>query len=285
MPLSLIDIIILNYFREDLTVKCLKSLKRQSFKDFSIIVVDNGSQDQQIFERNIKTIFPTLLYFKSVKNVGFAGGVNIGLKHTNAKYILLLNNDTVVSPIFLERCIYYIKKSPKYLAVSPWIADGQRLAFAYAYVKPFERHYTAHSYHHSGIKNKEIIECDYLPLTAVLLNRALLKKLGNIPTNFFMYYEDALLGIKARKMGLKLISFPEVLVNHEESSSSEAGFRQFFIYRSRIIFMFQAFTGFNLFLAFVTFIKNFLRDFITDILKHERKTTYYRIKGIMSLLH
>jgi hypothetical protein len=280
--LSLVDIIILNYFRENLTIKCIKSLIKQSFTNFRIIIVDNGSIDQEHFQNSLGDIPLNINYFKSKKNLGFAKGVNFGLKKSSAKYAILLNNDTIVSKYFIEKIFNSIESNDNCLAVSPWISDGEKIWFAYADIKYFWTHFTNHSLKHNGIKKKSYINCSYLPLTAVICNRILLEKLGNLSEKYFLYYEDAILGLTAKKHRLKMLSYPEILVDHKSSSSTESGIKQFYLYRSRFIFLFDAFFDFYLPLAISTFIRNAFKEILTDALKFDRKTTYYRVKGILS---
>ena len=280
--ISLIDIIILNYYKENITFKCLRSLQKQTFNKFRVILIDNGSHNPQSFKDEVLKFKLSILYLNPKRNLGFANGVNFALKYTNALFIALVNNDAVLSPTFLEKTLNFLKENVNYAAVSPWILDDQGIWFAYAYIKPWERHFTAHSRKHPNIHKKSVIDCDYIPLTSALIRRKVLLQLNNFSKDFFMYYEDALFGIKARELGYKLASYPEILVFHSTSSSTTSDKRQFFIYRSRIIFMSQVFKNFALVLAIITFFRNIVRDFFTDFIRNNRLTTRYRLFGITS---
>ncbi len=93
-----VSIIIVNYNGSELITDCLKALEAQSFKDFEIIIVDNGSLDDSLSK--IKRFIegsPKAPHIKLIpldRNSGFAGGNLEGLKHAEGKYIALLNNDT-----------------------------------------------------------------------------------------------------------------------------------------------------------------------------------------------
>ncbi|MFQ5753379.1 MAG: glycosyltransferase, partial [bacterium] len=90
-------IVILNWNGKNDTISCIKSIYNTQKESFDIIVVDNGSTDHSISE--IKKTFPQVLTIKNKKNLGFAGGMNIGLEYCRQAgylYILMLNNDTLM---------------------------------------------------------------------------------------------------------------------------------------------------------------------------------------------
>lgn len=93
---------------------CIDSLKKQTADDFEVLVVDNGSSDGSIewlSDNNVK-------YISLPENKGFAGGVNVGIKASDTEYILLLNNDTVAFPDFVEKLEAAIDKDSSIFAVS-----------------------------------------------------------------------------------------------------------------------------------------------------------------------
>src|ERR1041384_5653741 len=90
----------------DHTYRCLETLRSMSYSNKEIIVVDNGSKDDS--SARLKHEFPSVFWIRSESNVGFAGGNNIGIEYTiknNCRHILLLNNDTLVTPSFIEPLI------------------------------------------------------------------------------------------------------------------------------------------------------------------------------------
>jgi GT2 family glycosyltransferase len=93
----LVYIIILNFNGWQDTLECLVSLEKLSYPNYKIIVVDNASRDDSV--KVFKQRYPKLTLIASEKNLGFAGANNLGMKNAQlhqAKYIWLLNNDTVV---------------------------------------------------------------------------------------------------------------------------------------------------------------------------------------------
>ena len=112
-----ISVIVVNYNGKDVTVDCLKALDTQSFKDFEIIVVDNGSFDaslQEILKFTETTPLVHPLKIVSLgSNAGFAGGNLAGLRHAEAEYIALLNNDTEPDREWLGNLIAAMETNPE----------------------------------------------------------------------------------------------------------------------------------------------------------------------------
>lgn len=96
-----VSIVIVNYSQKEITLNCLESLNKITYPNFEVIVVDNNSQDDSVkaivnkYKSKIKLI-------RNQENLGFVGGNNIGIKSAVGDYILLLNNDTIVTPGFLQ---------------------------------------------------------------------------------------------------------------------------------------------------------------------------------------
>jgi GT2 family glycosyltransferase len=92
-----VSILTINYNGEGITIDCLKSLEKQTFNDFEIIIVDNASIDDSInsITNYLKKsgLAPFTQIISANRNLGFAGGNIEGLKYTNGEYIALLNNN------------------------------------------------------------------------------------------------------------------------------------------------------------------------------------------------
>jgi len=110
MNLPQVSIIILNFNSFSDTERCLDSLKKINYPDYEIIVVDNGSLDGSVEKlRKRKDI----ILIEADKNYGFAEGSNIGVRKAKGKYVVLLNNDTIVDKNWLIEMIKEIKKDKK----------------------------------------------------------------------------------------------------------------------------------------------------------------------------
>lgn len=111
-----ISVIIVNYNGKDLITNCLKSLEDQSFKNFEIIIIDNGSIDGSLNEikkyLDRSSIAPFIKLISLNKNAGFGGGNLEGLKQACGEYIALLNNDTEPDERWLGELVTAMDNDP-----------------------------------------------------------------------------------------------------------------------------------------------------------------------------
>src|ERR1700747_2146681 len=113
-----VEIVVLNWNGWRDTVQCLTSLRRLSYDDFRIIVVDNGSTDDSV--QQIRQKFPDVSIIEAGANLGFAGGCNLGIRHAirdETEYLWLLNNDTTVDSRALGAMVERAEVDPKIGAV------------------------------------------------------------------------------------------------------------------------------------------------------------------------
>ena len=108
-----VTIIVLNWNNYEDSKECLDSINRLKYPNPDVIVIDNGSNDNS--GKRLQINFPKFKYIHNADNMGFCIGNNIGiseaLKDKNCKFILILNNDTVVEENFLEELTKIAEKS------------------------------------------------------------------------------------------------------------------------------------------------------------------------------
>lgn len=106
-----ISIIIVNWNGKRLLSRCLDGLRQQTYRQFSVILVDNGSNDGSIdfVNRNYSEVKTIAL----PKNIGFAAANNIALKTIQAEYVALLNNDAIAHPQWLKRLVEALESYPE----------------------------------------------------------------------------------------------------------------------------------------------------------------------------
>ena len=109
-----VSILVVNFNGAKWLPGCLDSLRTIKFPSYEVIVVDNASSDDSL---TVLLRYPEVKVVCSDKNLGFAGGNNLGLPHCSGKYVLLLNNDTVVNPDFLQPLSDYLDRFPQVAVV------------------------------------------------------------------------------------------------------------------------------------------------------------------------
>ena len=110
MTIPKVSIIVVNFNQKQLTLNCLKSLKKITYPNYEIIFVDYNSQDGSV--EVITKMFPKVRQVLNKNNSGYAGGNNAGIRQAKGRYLLILNNDTIETPGFIEPLVADLEKDP-----------------------------------------------------------------------------------------------------------------------------------------------------------------------------
>ncbi len=214
-------IVIVNWNSFDLTGDTIISLQAASFQNFDIIVVDNGSIDGS--GDALKNIFPDIILIKSFQNKGFTGGNNLGIQYAlehEYTYIMMLNNDVIVNPNFIQPLINILEMDCNIGAVQPLIYfhhDKNLIWNAGSLYYPVLGICTTPDYnkedpqHNYVYKQKNI---DWITGCAFMIRASVLHKVGLLKESFFIYYEDVDLSIRIKQAGFKLIYVPSSIIYH-----------------------------------------------------------------------
>ncbi|MBW6440936.1 glycosyltransferase family 2 protein [Patescibacteria group bacterium] len=231
-------IILLNWNNEGDTIECIESLKKNNYKNYKIIVIDNGSEKESIAK--IERQYSDLYIIKNKSNLGFAGGCNVGTKYAidnNADYVLLLNNDTTVAENFLTKLIRVGEADEEVGILGSKIyyhTEKNRIWFAGGKVNWLKNKGT-----HLGLDEidegqfNEMKEVDYLTGCCLLVKREVLDKIGVLAEDYFLYYEDTDYSLRAKNAGFKCIFVPESVIYHKISRSTKPGSASYIYYHVR----------------------------------------------------
>ena len=99
----LVSIIVLNYNAGELLLNCINSLKKSTYSNLEIIIVDNISSDGS--QEKCKNKFPDIKLIQNKNNLGYCGGNNVGIQHASGEFIVILNPDTIVEPNWVNELI------------------------------------------------------------------------------------------------------------------------------------------------------------------------------------
>jgi GT2 family glycosyltransferase len=269
---KLATVIILNFNNYHFTIECLKSLTYQTYPNFDIVVIDNGSERELYAElKKELNSFESTLNIKLIRNecnLYFSAGNNKAIKAAKGDYICLLNYDTIVMPDFIEKMVNFLEKTPDAGMITPKIKvykDKSILWNAGAYLN-FKsgivignRGYL--EYDPNDQKYNQIEEIGFAPGTAVFFRREIIEKVGLMDEIFFMYHEDPDWNLRAQKVGYKSYYVPTTIVYHNVSRVGDKK-REFFNYhfftRNSQIVVWKHATIFNLIIYYTIFsIMNF----------------------------
>lgn len=237
-----VSIITVNYGHSDVTCEMLDSLYKITYPNYEVIVIDNGSPNDN--PRIIKEKFPQIEYIETGKNLGFAGANNLGICMSKGKYILLINNDTAVTPGFLEPLVEKMESDPRIGAVSPKIRYFYSPdTIQYAGMTPINS-YTVRS-RAFGYMEKDEGQHDQDRLSAyahgacMMVSGEVVRNIGLMSTAFFLYYEELDWGYRIRKAGYLIWYVHNSTIYHKESVSTgkQSPVKTYYLNRSRLLYM------------------------------------------------
>lgn len=197
---------------------CLPALQRQTFDDFEIIVVDNGSRDDSV--RMIESDYPSVRLIELPDNIGFAAACNRGIQAAHGRYIALLNNDTEADPGWLEAL---------YLAAAQDEKTGMVASKILLNLETREIDSVGMMVYGDGIGRQRgrgriddgsfdrVEEVLYPSACAALYKREMFDDIGLFDEDFFLYCEDTDIGLRAQRAGWKAVFAPEAVVLHKYS--------------------------------------------------------------------
>ncbi len=225
----MISVILVNYNNSEDTIECINSLMKQSFVDYKIYVIDNASKQENLLKLdnfiNKCEINSKIEFFKQNKNLGFAGGNNVGIKSSLANdkidKILLLNNDTLADENLLQIMNKYINDG--YDFVTPLIVFDSNRNMVWSAGGKLNRYRGIGvniGFKKSVKKYQKEKEINFAPFCAVMFNRRVFEKLGLLNESYFMYFEDCDFCEEMNKEHMKMIYTPKTTVYHKVSSST-----------------------------------------------------------------
>ncbi len=253
----LVYIILINYNGIKDTIECLKSIMDISYSNYKIVIVDNDSLDNSITELKsyIRTQNIEYTFFQSPKNAiednslkekisviqssfngGYAYGNNIGIRYglkQGAEYFLILNNDTVVQPNFLEPLIDITEKDNNI-----GIASGKILF----YDRPDTIWFNGGVFYpysgrieHINFKEKDVGQKPKVPLSFIsgcmwLIPRRVINNVGLMNEEYFMYLEDLDYCQRVLKKGFSLHLNVNSIIYHKVGGSTGGEYSSFSIY-------------------------------------------------------
>ena len=211
---SLVSIIILNYNAGKLLHECVESIFKSNNKNFEVILVDNASSDKTY--KQCKEKFNTIILLENKKNLGYCEGNNVGIRHAQGEFIVVLNPDTLVEPDWLDELISAYENNgdgiyqPKILANTDHgmlLSTGQVLqlfGFGYSREKGDKD---------AGIHNK-LEKISYASGTCLFTTKKILEKLNFFDPFLFAYHDDLDLCWRAAMIGINSFYVPTAIIYH-----------------------------------------------------------------------
>lgn len=279
----MVSLIILSYNTSSYLTECLSSVyKNTQDTPFEVVVVDNNSTDNSV--HMIKTKFPKVRLIESEENLGFAKGVNLGVKSALGEWVLLLNSDTRVHKDSIEKMLDFVKENPDATVVGGKLKnrDGSTSSSYSSFYSPFriflflfwpkkkERHV------------KEPMAVDWVSGGFMLIKKDVFEKVHGFDPHFFMYIEDMELCYRLHKNGYKIYYNPKAVVEHVGQGSSNRTFAIIQIYKG-LLYFYKKHRSFEYPLVKAMLFVKALVSLMIGILKNDTylKTTYTEVLRIV----
>lgn len=232
-----VGIVISNYNGWQDTVRCLESLQKQTYRDFEILLLDDASTNDSVQQLQ-KHLTENTVFLPQEANSGFAAVNNVGMRRALADgcdWVLLLNNDTVAAPDFLENLLRETPAGavscPKMLFLDPpdeiWFAGGE-LDRATGKV----RHLGGHEKDGPAFAEKK--QVSFITFCCVLLPRQVIEQVGFLDETLFMYCEDVDYCIRLTDAGVPLWFLPDAKIWHKAGGSAGGMLSVYYITRNTL---------------------------------------------------
>lgn len=224
MPTApLVSVIIVSWNSAEHLPRCLDSLSRQTFQDFEVVIIDNGSSDQATDGLEQKYPGLDLRLERLASNLGFAVANNIGARLARGRWLALLNADAFPKTDWLEKLLDAANRHPEFSFFSsrqlqfaqPDILDGSGDEYHISGLA-WRRFYN-HSAQNYGLKEDEVFSAC---AAAAIYSREDFLKVGGFDESFFAYFEDVDLSFRLRLAGGRCLYVPGAEVCHVGSASS-----------------------------------------------------------------
>ena len=238
---KLLSIITINYNGLKDTCELIDTLPLND-ETIEVIVVDNASTQDEATE--LEKRYPLIIVIRSDKNLGFAGGNNLGIKAAHGKYLFFINNDTILSqPSALSLLITRLESSAQIGMVCPKIRfTWDKQPIQYAGYTPLSK---------ITLRNKSIgfgeqdngqydtpHPTPYAHGAAMMVKREIIEKVGMMPECYFLYYEELDWSMMIRRAGYEIWYEPACTIFHKESQTTGqmSPLKTYFITRNRLLF-------------------------------------------------
>ena len=251
---ALLSIITINYNGLDDTCSLIDTIP---FDDYplEVIVVDNASRDDEA--TIIEHRYPQVRVIRSNKNLGFAGGNNLGIRAAKGQFLFFVNNDTVFFregkvKVNLQALVNRFASSSKIVAICPKIRffwDDAPIQFAgYTPLSSITMRNSAIGYDEQDHGQYNTAHpTPYAHGAAMMVKREVIAQVGMMPECYFLYYEELDWSIMIRRAGYEIWYDPTVTVFHKESRATgqSSPLRMYYMTRNRLLFVKRNYSGFK----------------------------------------
>jgi len=260
-PIPKVSIVILNWNQKDMTLGCLRSLKKISYPHYEIILVDNGSTDDSVSA--VRKEFPEIEIIENSRNLGVAGGRNVGIEHVQQKgtdYLLFLDNDTVVDEHFITEMVKVGEEDREIGILTGKIyfySEPNRIWCAGGSLSLYRRHISAIGYDEVDRgQYDDLKEVDHVAGCCLMIKKKVIDEIGILDQNFIEYFtEDTDWCLRTKRRGYKIMYVPNAKLWHHVVKKTSVSERYWYLQGRNMMWLMRKharwhhWIGFSLFLV------------------------------------
>lgn len=234
-----VSVVIVQFNNPHLTEQCLRSLSRLKGIPLEIIVVDNNSTDPNA--RTLGRKFGTIRFIQNDHNDGFGAANNKGASFARGDFLLFLNNDTLAHGNFVSPVVELFEGHPEIGIIGPKLTNSDHTLqlscgdlpsiFNEMLDRRYYRKYESRSPHtvrHAEGLYSEIREVEWVTGAALFIRRELFEQLRGFDEEFFMFFEDKDLCLRARLLGAQVMYTPAASVVHVRGASANSSTKRYY---------------------------------------------------------
>ena len=239
-----LSIVIVNYNTSNYTAQCLESIaEHPPVSNYEIVIVDNASTDDSA--DLLEEQFTDIQLIRSPENRGIAGGNNLGIKSSSGKYVLLLNNDTIVLRGSIDQAVNFLDQHPEAAGVGGQLlnADGSFQSGIYDFPSLWQEMLVVtkigqliRPYYPSRPPFEDIHEADWMSTAFMLFRRDALESVNFVDEEYFIYSDESDLQYRLKQAGWKRYYLPNVKTVHFGGKSLNPWRRRKMVYRGYLLF-------------------------------------------------
>ncbi len=218
--LPLVGIVVLNWHGRLQTIECLRALAALDYPRREIFLVDNG--EQEFTPEEVRRLADGAHYQLSATNLGFAGGANLGMRAAlaaGAGYVWFINNDAVPDPAALTELVAAARAHPGNGIIGPKIVQRRDPSRIDSIALHIDTHRgRVYLIGHDEVDHGQYdqwLEAEGVTGCAMLVSRTVCEQTGGFDADFFAYFEDADLCLRARAAGFRVAVAPRARVLHD----------------------------------------------------------------------
>lgn len=277
---DLVSIIIPHWRGEEILLRSLRSLQEYTTIPHEIILVDNACDDGSIAAA--RRGFSQVRIVSAGKNLGFAGGCNLGMSAAAGAYLVLFNNDAIATPLWLEPLVETMKTDARIAACQPKIrAIDRQDYFDYAgacggYLDflgyPFCRGRIFDTIEKDEHQYDDTVEIFWASGACCLLRRSAVEEVGGLDASFFAHMEEIDLNWRLHLAGYLVVAVPASTVYHQAGSTLQAGApaKAYLNHRNSLLMLLKNHSAAALALAFPLRLFLDALEFLRQLLAHRR---------------